>query len=181
MMFRYTACFCEENIWWLCQAERFSAASSNVVFISNPSRCCALYAQKAAADTNAPVFWDYHVVLLVEDAGRREVWDLDCVAGTPLPAHVWLDATFEPAKHLPAVVQPLFRLVPASVFVANFSSDRSHMRNQKGEPQMPFPSWPSIVQGTSNLFRFVDMENPFLGEVFQLPEVKQRWSPQRDV
>lgn len=175
-MFRYASCFCEENIWWLCQETRFAQSLAEVVFISNPERCCAMFGQKAATVPDGPVFWDYHVVLCVHDGGGHEVWDLDCKAGTPLGAREWLTYTFEPAQKLPEIVWPLFRLIPASQYVENFSSNRAHMLNEEGNPLMPFPSWPAISNRESNLFQFVDMQNSFLGDVIDLEGVKKRWS-----
>lgn len=175
-MFKYASCFCEENVWWLCQEPRFAAANLEVVFISNPHRCCAMFGQRAASAPDAPVFWDYHVVLSVQEAGRYDIWDLDCVSGAPVEAREWLGLTFAPGQGLPAEVKPLFRLIPAAVFVENFSSDRAHMLDENGKPVVPFPSWPAIASRASNLFHFVDMQTSFLGEVFALSGVASRWS-----
>lgn len=175
-MSRYAACFCEENIWWLCQETRFSDAAAEVVFISNQNRCCAMYGQKAASEPGAPVFWDYHVVLYVKAAGRQQIWDLDCQAGAPMDAKDWLALTFAPAQHLPDFVWPRFRIVPAPLYIERFSSDRAHMLDQNGKPMLPFPSWPAIGSGDSNLSHFINMNDAFLGEVTDLTGIRERWS-----
>lgn len=172
---RYTPFYCEENVYWLAQDPRFVNRDSEVVFISNERRACALFHQRAAPAPGEPVFWDYHVVLAVRTDERVEVWDLDCDLGMPLPAIAWLDATFGPARDLPAAFAPRFRAILAAEYVATFSSDRSHMRRPDGTFQAPPPEWPAIVHGPSTLMRFVDVKSPFLGELLELDALYRRW------
>ena len=54
----YQAYYCEENIWRLCQQPQLQVHKSEVVFISNPRRTCALWYQRAAPYPTEPVVWD---------------------------------------------------------------------------------------------------------------------------
>lgn len=167
--FLYTAYYCEENVWHLAADPRVSGDRRSAVFISNRARACALWQQRASQDPAIPVLWDYHVILLCD----RSIYDLDTRLPFPCDAKTYLDETF------PAVWQepPRFRVVDASVFLKNFASDRSHMKKD-GEWSVLPPKWPAIVgtQQGSNLMRFVEMDQPFLGEVLGLEEMYARIS-----
>lgn len=170
---KYAPYYCEENIWWLCQAPELRASRRRVLVISNPARACALYAQRAAVAVDQPVLWDYHVVLWEGSGARATLWDLDCSLGAPLSFVAWFEATVQPALRLPSHVHPRFRVVEADEYVAAFSSDRTHMAGAGGGPHAPWPPWPPIEQGPCNLARFIDMETPFLGDVWGVAEL--RW------
>ena len=90
----YTSCYCEENVWKLCQRvhqeEQSNTADGSkedkrsgcyyAVFISNGSRTVPLWWQRASRGDpeTEPVVWDYHVILAFKDtlAGSL-VFDLD--------------------------------------------------------------------------------------------------------
>jgi hypothetical protein len=73
----YTSCYCEENVWWLCESLRLYSATATAapafdmahvyaVFVSNPSRTVPLWKQRGAelaAGAEPPtddfVIWDY--------------------------------------------------------------------------------------------------------------------------
>ena len=103
---RYTACYCEENVWHLVQAllrGRGDEQTVLVAFISNPAKQVAarpgavplrpgpaaceqacgakvpLWCQRAGSHPQAPVVWDYHVLALVllSAPQRPTVYDLD--------------------------------------------------------------------------------------------------------
>jgi hypothetical protein len=114
-----------------------------------------------------PILWDYHVILLV--AEPWEVWDLDTTLDFPVPAQLYLRRSFR--ADLPEEYLPRFRVVEAGAFLATFASDRSHMRLPDGRWRKPPPPWPLLgAPGTaSNLARFVDMRDPFVGQVLDLP------------
>ncbi len=152
---RYCACFCEENVWHLCQdaSVRVPKERRRVVFVSNPARRVAMRHQQAGR--GGVIFWDYHVVLITPGV----VWDLDTTLGFPVPARTWLDESFPPLAE-----PPRFRVVDAATYVETFASDRSHMLTA------PHPAWPIIGTGM-NLMRFVDMEAPFVGTVVGLEEM----------
>lgn len=171
MTVKYAPYYCEENVWWLCQLPALQALRRRVIFLSNPARACALFAQRAAPRPDAPVLWDYHVVLWVEDAAPGAIWDLDSTLGAPVPLAAWLEATVAPALGLSEHLHARFRVIDADRYVATFSSDRAHMADARGVPHAAWPPWPPIRQGPPNLHRFVDMEEAFVGEVWNLAEL----------
>jgi hypothetical protein len=152
----YWPFFCEENIWHL-SADRETIAGPieerRVVFVSNARRQVAMRRHRAGGE--GPVVWDYHVVLLA--AGR--LWDLDTTLGLGISPELWLAESF-----ISGPLEPRFRVIDAPAFVASFASDRSHMMGADGRPLKPLPPWPPIGKGM-NLMRFVDVTEPFLGEI----------------
>ena len=160
---RYAACYCEENVWHLCHHPAPAEGARHVVFVSNASRACPLWAQRAAPAPGQPVVWDYHVLLV---AGGR-VWDLDSVLDFPAPLADYLAATFRPS---PPGFAPRFRVVAAADYLRRFASDRSHMRGPDGGWLAAPPPWPPIgAPGEpSNVMRFVDVEAPFVGDLTDL-------------
>jgi len=160
--FDYTAFYCEENIQRLDQGPNLAQETRHVVFISNPARTCPLWAQRAAADPEGPIFWDYHVVL-VTGGDEPHVWDLDSRLRPPTSAERWLKATFPLAGALQPSLAPRFRVVDSETFQATFSSDRSHMQGQENPP--PPPPWPApfAPDRGMNLPRFIDMTDAFVG------------------
>lgn len=168
---RHAPYYCEENVWWLAQEPRFALQRAEVAFVSNATRTVRMHAQRAG--DGAPVVWDYHVVLAAWRDAEVEVWDLDCALGMPLPARVWLDASFEPPA--PRALAPRFRVMPSETFVRAFASDRRHMRRQDGSWLVPPPPWPVIGAGTHALERFVELSDPTLGELVDLDALRARW------
>ena len=152
----YCPYYCEENVWHLCADPRVGEERW-VLFVSNLGMNVAMWKQRAAAAPDAPVVWDYHVVVLARRDRSWRVWDLDCLLGLDLALETWLRASFEPAT-TPAELWPLFRCIEADVFRRTFASDRRHMLRPDGTPCAPAPSWPRIGQG-HNLHRFIDMSD----------------------
>jgi protein N-terminal glutamine amidohydrolase len=157
---RYWPFFCEENVWHLCsdrEAIEGPVEGRRVVFVSNARKRVAMRHQRAGR--GGDVVWDYHVVLLAE--GR--LWDLDTTLGFGIAPAVWLAESF-----VAGPLEPRFRVIDAPSYLASFASDRSHMIGADGRPLQPLPPWPPIGKGM-NLMRFVDMVEPFLGEVTDAP------------
>jgi len=85
------------------------------------------------------VVWDYHVILVLRRPTGDEdslVYDLDTILDVPCGARHYLEKTFPyycdttdlvTEQVLDPVYQSVFRIVPASEFIDNFASDRSHM------------------------------------------------------
>jgi len=175
--FRYQPYYCEENIWNLCQAPELSSFQRYVVFVSNPSKCCALWFQKASRTREEPVVWDYHVILLCKQE-HWMIWDLDTTLHFPIPLSNYLEATFWGTPMIPEVYSPWFRVIEADIFLKTFSSDRSHMLNEKGEFIQEPPKWPlcQAQPNEMNLMQFVQMQHlgrdTFVGEVFALPSLR---------
>ena len=159
--------YCEENAWHLCQEPHFGDRIRHVVFISNLERAVPMWNQKAGR--GKAIVWDYHVVVLAEDP--LEIWDVDTLLGLPIGLGDYIEASFHP--DMPAPYQPMFRLVEAQLLVEIFASDRSHMRRKDGSYRKPPPNWPMIGKPgvSTNLMQFVDMSQPFIGEVCTLNEL----------
>ncbi|MCA9558844.1 MAG: hypothetical protein KC583_09805 [Myxococcales bacterium] len=171
----YQPYYCEENVWHLAADPALAAAPRRVVFVSNPARQVLMFGQRAAGEVGY-VVWDYHVVLLVDDAGWQ-VHDLDFVGGRPAPVATWLRASFPLTGRVPGHLEPTLRVIDADRFRDVFSSDRSHMRAPDGGWLAPPPPWPAPGRGT-NLMRFVDVEADFEGEVMDLPTFAARFAAQ---
>jgi hypothetical protein len=153
---RYCPYFCEENVWHLCadrEAIEGPVEGRKVVFVSNPQKQIAMRHQRAGG--GGPVIWDYHVVLLA--AGK--LWDFDTTLGFGIPPAFWLAESF-----VAGPPEPRFRVIEAPAYRESFASDRSHMIGPDGRPLRPPPPWSPIGKGM-NLMRFVNMVEPFLGDV----------------
>jgi len=164
---RYWPYFCEENVWHLCSdrdAIDGPIEGRKVVFVSNERKQVAMRRQRAGG--GGPIVWDYHAVLLA--AGK--LWDLDTTLGFGVSPELWLEKSF-----IAVAPQPRFRLVDAAAYTTSFASDRSHMIGADGRPLKPMPPWPPIGKGM-NLMRFVDMKEPFLGELTDLKGLRRHCS-----
>ena len=64
----YAACYCEENVYKICQSlaasEGGELGKAWAVFVSNKKRVVPLWRQKAGRDEEKLVIWDYHAILL---------------------------------------------------------------------------------------------------------------------
>jgi hypothetical protein len=170
----YQPFYCEENVFHLCQDPRFADRAPAAVFVTGAGGECVMWQQKQARRPTAPLSWDYHVFLLVRDPW--EIWDLDTVLGCPVPAARYLRRSFRPEIELPEELTPWFRVVGAEELVATFASDRSHMLRPDGRYQKAPPPWPPIGPSgvTSNLARFLAMNDPVAGEVIALATLLSR-------
>ena len=162
---RYQPFYCEENVWWLSRDPAVGPGPRWAVFVGNPGRQCALWEQRLGPP-GAPVVWDYHVVLVHRAPGGPQVWDLDSRLPCPSPAARWVRRTFPIT--VPEAFRPWFRVVPADAYGRLFSSDRRHMRDERGRLRAPAPPWPPIraeATGPHTLDAFmVPGEGP--GEVY---------------
>lgn len=140
----YTAFFCEENIWQLADrlvAQGIAPEHLQVLLFSNPWQSVYLLNQQAAKPSCA-VLWDYHVVLLLEDADRRLVFDPDSRLPFPVDCDDYLRRTFPAQATLPPRYRTLVRRIPGAAYLARFASDRSHMRGRL--PETEFPGYAAI-------------------------------------
>ncbi len=164
--------YCEENAWRLCGHPFFGTTERIIMFISNPARAVAFAGQRAAP-RGQWVLWDYHVVFLAKEQSWF-VWDPDARAGLKTGLMEWLDHSFPDPDLMPVGHRPWFRVVDGDTFMANFKSDRSHMRNLHGEWLQPPPDWPPPAQST-NLMKFATIPGDFLGQVLSLKDLKARF------
>lgn len=175
----YTSCYCEENIWHLCQRikrhvpDQFESGC-HVVFISNPKRVIPLWAQKVSKREDGLVFWDYHVVLIqvqVED-GSVFVFDLDTALPFPCPLADYYSHAIQSEECFRPRYRRYFRVISGGSFLAHFASDRSHMLNDEGHWNAPPPSYPPIQTETcsNNLDSYISMSSSsdHFGRVFDL-------------
>ncbi|GFW36261.1 protein N-terminal glutamine amidohydrolase [Trichonephila clavipes] len=97
----YTSCYCEENVWKLCEYVKNNQSNllSNcyAVFISNKNQSVPLWYQKSGKDENKLAVWDYHVIFIYhsnDDKGAL-VYDLDTVLPFPVPLEKYAPLTFQ--------------------------------------------------------------------------------------
>ncbi|OXB62217.1 hypothetical protein ASZ78_013241 [Callipepla squamata] len=166
----YTSCYCEENVWKLCEyirsQDRYPLEEFYAVFISNDRRM------------------DYHVILLHVPGGEENfIYDLDTVLPFPCPFEMYSTEAFRPDDSLHPEFHRKIRMIRADLYLKTFASDRSHMKDANGKWQKPPPSYPCIETADSkmNLDDFISM-NPKVGwgSVFPLPDFVYRFSRQTD-
>jgi|LauGreSBDMM110SN_4_FD.fasta_scaffold269166_2 hypothetical protein len=100
MLYMYTSHFCEENIYKLTEQITNSKKGSdnfdiNVIFISSKKQITPFWNQKLCKN-DKPIFWDYHVILLVIDNDNNEkiVYDYDTTLHFPCNAHEYCIKSF---------------------------------------------------------------------------------------
>jgi hypothetical protein len=142
--FRYTAYFCEENIWWAARDlvdAGCDPARMQVLLFTNPAQSVMLLNQRAAPP-GAPIAWDYHVVLQAEIEGVVQIVDLDSRLDVPVPLADYMHNTFPRQSTLPQRYRTWVRVIPALSYLQHLYSDRSHMRGLL--PASEFPDYPII-------------------------------------
>lgn len=161
----YHSRYCEENIWHLCQCPEF--ARSQVIVIAAQADCFPMLCQRAASSAQEPLLWDYHVVLLWQNAERNYLIDFDTCLAFCTPLEDYMQQSFL-AEHLlyPEYV-PLFRVLSAQDYVKYLKSDRRHMQTPQGWLAPP-PPWPCISENESNLHQFTHMLDHTYGKVLDM-------------
>lgn len=153
---KYCSRYCEENVWHLAQDPAFAERERVVAIISSYTSACLFWEQRACDPLDAPVWWDYHVILLV----RSDIWrvyDLDTALDFPTDAERYLRNTFRWQQVVPEDFRPRFMLFGGDEYVAKFASDRSHMRDAEGQWYSPPPDWPAVDRGRGEGFLdFID-------------------------
>ncbi|XP_043493819.1 protein N-terminal glutamine amidohydrolase-like [Polistes fuscatus] len=172
----------EENVWKLCQDVATKHGSElqhcHVAFISNSRRSVPLWRQRAGKDEDKLVVWDYHVILIYAPDERAVVYDLD--SALPFPTHFWKYATetFRSDEALRPEYHRRFRLVPASIYLQQFASNRQHMKREDGTWIKTPPDYPPISTPTckDNLDSFINMDpGTGLGNVMSLKQLVNRF------
>ena len=202
-------CYCEENVWRVAYRHLHRGEKLNVdgsgrqryyaVFVSNPTRCCPMWSQRAVDDPNDPIFWDYHVILIgrYDSTGETLVYDIDTnISLYPCPIGKYLCETFrEECIHRDHQEQlaPRFRVIRAQLYLKHFCSDRLHMFDKDtGKWNATPPTYECIKRKKdpcrSNLDYYIDMvdtgpgsvgsgEDGVMGEVLSLDALRRRFSP----
>jgi hypothetical protein len=168
---KYTACYCEENIWHLCAdpAVTDNDADIRVVWVSSLHQVCPIWCQRTAPGADEPVWWDYHVFLLSHKSGNWLVWDLDTSLGLPVAAQTYFARAFKQ----PMPLHPVFRVMDADYYRREFSSDRSHMQGPDGKWMSPPPEWPAVVRDDLTFAAMRDMHDNRHGERLSLDEMER--------
>ncbi len=161
----FQPCYCEENVWHLCQAPELAGRDPWVVLLTNAERLCPVWAQQGDAPPGEPILWDYHAIVLV-GGPPWEVWDLNSMLGAPVDLAKYLRLSFPRVKQWPEHLRPRFRVLTAGEYLRHFSSDRSHMLDDEGGYYEPPPPWPLICDSRlgMTLPLLLDPEQPHPGE-----------------
>ncbi|KAL2080705.1 hypothetical protein ACEWY4_024498 [Coilia grayii] len=179
----YTSCYCEENIWKLCEYikahNQHCIQDVYAVFISNERRLIPIWKQQASHG-DQPVVWDYHVILLHNwKKGESYIYDLDTVLPFPCPLSSYEEEALRSDKHLKKCYWRKFRVIPAETYLSNFASNRSHMKDEVGHWKKPPPSYPCIetTESKMNLEDFISMDAQIgWGKVYNLLEFVQHFN-----
>jgi len=166
--YQYQAFYCEENIWQL--AKQRNESDGEVWFIINPQQSVAMAMQQAATD-QAFLVWDYHVVYYSPTEG---IFDLDTLCDFPCEPQEYLQASFlDFSPSLDEEYAPYFRVIAAKDYLAEFSSDRTHMLDKQGKYSATPPPWSLIGKG-SNLSAYRDFHDKQIGDIFSLVQLMER-------
>lgn len=142
--YRYTAQFCEENIWWLAQSlqeQGFNIDWMEVIFFSNSKRKVVMMQQRYVPEGQL-VVWDYHVVLKLHLDGGEWIFDFDSRLPFPVIYDKYRQYSFLRKSGLPEHLHIRVRVVPAHFYLSHFYSDRSHMHGLISVDR--FPDYPII-------------------------------------
>ncbi|MFT4806891.1 MAG: hypothetical protein ACI9LX_000207 [Paraglaciecola sp.] len=174
--FAYQAAYCEENIWHLCQQNYLQ--DSYVVFIFSKGDAFPMLNQRACEHPTLPIFWDYHVVLLVKNINKNnQIFDFDTRLVFNTDIDFYFSKSFVNQGLLSDQETPLFRLVPSDEFASSFSSDRSHMKTLSGWLSPP-PNWPIIGNKGTNLAGFIQTKDNQFGELLTYDALLRRFIKQ---
>nr|XP_033785766.1 protein N-terminal glutamine amidohydrolase isoform X4 [Geotrypetes seraphini] len=162
----YTSCYCEENVWKLCEYIKDHEPSAleefYAVFISNDSKM------------------DYHVILLHILSGKKNlIYDLDTLLPFPCPFDTYVEKAFKSDSDIHPEFRRKLRVMQGDLYLKTFASDRSHMKYTNGKWRKPPPPYPCIETSDSkmNLDDFISMNGEVgWGTVYSLPDFVQRFS-----
>ena len=154
-----------------------------VVFVSNKKQVVPLWRQKCGRDEEKLVIWDYHVLFLLKPDERCLIFDLDSDLPFPTYFHKYVTETFRTDAILNAEYHRFFRVVPATLYLQKFSSDRRHMKKPDGSWMKSPPPYECIQtqECEHNLDSFICMDNSLnaantsFGDVMSLKEFVQRF------
>eukprot|EP00892_Ulva_mutabilis_P010121 jgi/Ulvmu1/7481/UM037_0025.1 len=170
--FRYTSCYCEENVYYMLQKlDESWEGDLYAVLMSNSNRTVPIWCNSRLG---GPVIWDYHVIALgCTPEGETVMFDLDSSLPLPCPAVLWTQRALLVGSDLcnSPQLKRRWRAVHASQFLQHFASDRSHMikeviengrvRHEWSSPPPPYDCI-STPQASNNLQQYLDMSTASL-------------------
>lgn len=169
--FNYSANFCEENIWHLCQNQELEGFSKKVLIISNAKRNCPFKFQKSI-NGDEVVWWNYHVVLLAENKDSSFVYDFDSTLRIPATAKEYFSRTFDFSSNEQVVDSPFFKVIDSVSYLDSFNSDRSHMKDSSGKWISDPPKWQIIGGGGElPLPELLDFTESSKHQIYSLDEI----------
>ena len=185
----YTSCYCEENIWHLCdKIKKSNCLKENhkayVIFISNENRAVPLWNQASSQSEEGLVIWDYHVILIIKTNTASEVYDLDTSLPYPCDFQSYTKATFKSDENILEQFHRKFRVIPFEDYLLNFASDRHHMKDDKGQWIKPPPEYPCIQTPNcrNNIDEFISMKlDKGVGKVVSLCKFNAMFSLNDDI
>lgn len=164
----YQAFYCEENVWKLLGRPELREAAAWAVIVSNGRRDVVLMRQSAGRPVDGLLHWDYHVFAVAADPfGPKMAFDPDSQLPFPCPLRRYLADSFP--SGVQRAFEPHFRVMKGGQYLAEFVTDRSHMRKPDGSWLAPPPPWPApgYDKGRpSLLMRWVDMTERSPGAVY---------------
>ena len=169
---QYTANYCEENVYLLCEKFLKSAKlrentkeKAYAVFITNPQKQTSIKCQKKGNKLlNNLVIWDYHVIFLHKIENFLEVssfiYDFDSILEFPTNFEKYYKNALN--FEMKGKLESFYRVSECEQFMKEFASDRSHMLvdKQKGIYQSPPPKYPCILNERKeimNLDKYLDL------------------------
>lgn len=178
----YTSCYCEENVWKLCEYLRDQTPSPlegfYAVFLSNENKMIPIWKQQSGKN-NDPVIWDYHVILLQDGGdGKRFIYDLDTLLPFPCPCDTYIKEALRSDHNIHKDFRRKLRVIQADEFLRTFASDRSHMKDANNEWRKPPPPYPCIKtpESSMNLDDFISMDPRVgCGTVYTLEAFTERF------
>ncbi|XP_018417721.1 PREDICTED: protein N-terminal glutamine amidohydrolase isoform X1 [Nanorana parkeri] len=178
----YTSCYCEENVWKLCEYVRDQSERPlqefYAVFLSNEKRMIPIWKQQCGRH-GEPVIWDYHVILLhVCSGGQRLIYDQDSVLPFPCPCERYIKEALQSDQNIHKDFKRKLRLIQADEFLRTFASDRSHMKDAGNKWKKPPPPYPCIrtAESSMNLDEFISMDPAVgYGKVYTLGEFTEHF------
>ena len=128
-----------------------------------------MFRQKASDDPFKPIFWDYHVILLVPSS-EPKIIDFDTTLSFCSDMDEYLSLSLPNIRTLKSDLQPIFRIIRSCDYARNFSSNRQHMIADGAWLAEP-PSWPCVGSGKSNFHDFINPKNTKLGTIFNIDDL----------
>eukprot|EP01084_Bolivina_argentea_P226916 383227_1 len=182
----YTSCYCEENVWNLCDKVRKEGRNLNdyfAIFLSNNNKSFPIWHARSAKSNDKPVIWDYHVIFLwfnKQNPIKSLIFDLDTTLSFPCLIEEYIKKAFQyPQLQLKDQYKHNFRVVNSQIYLDKFYSDRQHMYINKQWIATP-PQYPCIMiknkkKGSNLMSHFVSMNNKKIGCIYKDVPALYQW------